>query len=379
MVTAESKGDPVPSPSPIPSPWASHILTNSDGLIEHDQVHKHNSPREWMESIESLKGIHGAYTVLRCDIKTEVSDTDVVMDVEQELAHNVVEKVWGERFHLKRLKNSYEAMIGHEIEIDEESISLALNQSKMMIRYLQSEACNNLTTMKTRNDVEKVKVVMITLLWQSCTNDDRILVRSHAFSTNTPSTSMDYEPDPVTAAVALSQDDTSTSTSARNCNLSLPARHDGIPRAKVSSWCRLRRPLEEDFKTQDVSEVLLTKPFNSDWELLEGLTSNLFVVYKDGSIRTTNDSVLEGYARNLFIEAAKRHGLNIIHDPILLSDAKHGLWSEAFVTSSIRLAIPLSKMILGDEVWTEAPLEGLTWKTRRWKLLYDDIINNKEL
>ena len=41
--------------------------------------------------------------------------------------------------------------------------------------------------------------------------------------------------------------------------LSLPNRNQNYPQAKLSSWCRRRRQLEEIFKKEDAGEIILTK------------------------------------------------------------------------------------------------------------------------
>lgn len=359
-------------------------------VVLNNRTYSLSSPGEWMESVETKEGTHGAYTVLRCDIQTNRKQ-----GVDFDYNTNTIGNIWGEGFHFDRLRSSYEAMFCKSGD-ESMSMSLALEQSKSMFQYLLNDACDNLTQMEIEK--EESKTLMVTLLWQPRprkgseepnSNEESISVRAHAFSSNTASIPMQYSPNPISAAIALSKDEVSS-----HMNL-LPARHNSIPEAKSSSWCRRRRPLIEKFKTKDVGEVLLTMPVPSqtiknkgecEWELLEGLTSNLFVVYCDGSIRTARDHVLGGYARHLVLEAAERNGLRVSHEPILLSDARRGLWSEIFVTSSIRLVIPLAKLIIPvpdqeedgsfafEELWSEPSLDTLSWDTRRWKLLYDDII-----
>ncbi len=408
---------------------------NSDGTIieitkvekgevsmVHNQTYGLSSPREWMECIEGSEGMHGAYTVLRCDIQTTSTrsgqqhqnqegkgkyEAEIGIGVDGDCKYegltnkNTVDRIWGESFHLERLRASYESMFlktDSNTYSDESLFSLAQEQSKNMLQSILNFAIEDLKPMS--NEKER-KVLMVTILWQpqpqasSNTptlpkeNANGILVRAHAFSTDTPSLPKSYNPEPITAAVKSSLPDGKTSNQ-------YPNRYDNNPEAKSSNWCRIRRPIEDQLKTSGVGEVLLTMPCETsskDLELLEGLTSNLFVVYTDGTTRTAGKNILEGYARHLVLEAAERNGLTISYDePILLSDARKGLWSEVFVTSSIRLIIPVSKVILpalcrkGDddseggvddtrhESWSELPLESLPWDTRRWKILYDAII-----
>ncbi len=192
----------------------------------------------------------------------------------------------------------------------------------------------------------------------------------------------------------------------------LPSRFDNQPLAKVSSWCSTRRPLESQFKTGDTGEVILTrkgkterlpseqsdhdkKRIESDLgnlELLEGLTSNLFVVYTYGTIRTASANkdddplVLNGYARHyLVLEAAERCGLKIEictdEKAISVQDGIDGLWAEAFLTSSIRLIIPIGEIVLPQQsspklLWERAG--SLTASQKRvWEILYSDILNHQ--
>ena len=123
-------------------------------------------------------------------------------------------------------------------------------------------------------------------------------------------------------------------------------------------------------------------------ELLEGLTSNLFIVYKDGSIHTSKvgGEVLGGYARYLVIKAAKQLNIPVVIGTINLEDGSNGLWMEAFTTSSIKLIVPIGKMVIPkincnvagritefSDFWSEVSLDVLPWVERRWFLLYQAI------
>ncbi len=164
--------------------------------------------------------------------------------------------------------------------------------------------------------------------------------------------------------------------------------------AKVSSWCHQRRPLEDPNRYKPsgsgVEEVLLLRQskesvgdddtshrneesaandFITSLEILEGLTSNLFVIYKDKTVRTAPiGSVLSGYARQLVIEelgdkstsSADSSCRGIIEglvlddiNPPTVEDAMRGLWSEVFVTSAIRLITPVNRVLI-------PPVDGVT-------------------
>eukprot|EP00979_Chaetoceros_neogracilis_P008847 scaffold1980_cov228-Chaetoceros_neogracile.AAC.2 len=177
-----------------------------------------------------------------------------------------------------------------------------------------------------------------------------ILVRGHAFCTNLSSIPTEYDPIPTMATIAI----------PKNESTQLPSRYNHMPKAKLSSWCSERRPIEQEFKIPDT-------------------------VYSDGTIRTPSDAVLDGFARQLVMASAERHGLQVSNDPITLEDAKNGLWAEVFLTSSIRIIIPVGNVMIPDytkegevtfkQIWSESPLSTIPWKLRRWKLLYEDIIH----
>lgn len=136
--------------------------------------------------------------------------------------------------------------------------------------------------------------------------------------------------------------------------------------AKISSWCRIRKPLDDSTRFKipgsNVGEVLLVTQDNTEHgdqdeeefinslNILEGLTSNLFVIYKDGTIRTAPvNKVLLGYARHLVKEEIIEHrqeDLQLNLNPPTIQDAKDGLWSEVFITLSIRLIVPVNRVII---------------------------------
>jgi len=364
----------------VPEPWSCIATLDSDSEDEGDTVnlrivHKQHtvssqnggmqyslsSPREWMEAIEAQDGCHGAYTVLRCDLKSRTDTGNP--------------RVWGQLFHQDRMSSSFSALCNNS-SFSASSIAVATDASRRIIDTIINRAKKSLIF---EGSEDEIKVIMVTLLWQKRErNPNDILVRGHAFSSNLSSIPCQYNPLPTKATIAIPRDRAAQ----------LPSRYDQTPRAKLSSWCSERRPLEEHFKTPDIGEVILSRQCEPEqghtFELLEGLTSNLFIVYTDGTIRTPTDTVLDGYARSLVIESAKRNGLELSNNPILLEDAKNNLWAEAFVTSSIRIIIPVGSILIPDytnedeirfeEVWSESPLSSLPWNVRRWELLYKDIL-----
>ena len=391
------------------------------------------SPREWLEYCEALqiqqtlrddksqqnfpddsslsnpeeKKLGGAYTVLRCDF---------LLDEE-------TWRIWGNDYHFHRLKQSFRSLLiqaglgrGEEADSDDsnaESERFALKSSREAMNLLLEEAKTTILSdlSQVKRGKSSIIIVMLTLLWDldnTVRIDDGIpiRVRGHAFSTIEASQLHNNKwdsnggsdivscPNPNTPlqavighlpAYALEKlANHKSHTKSGSMPMSLPNRYRNFPRAKLSSWCRQRRLLEDTFKTKDIGDVLLTKPCNDEddkenypdepsfsseaavsstakptVELLEGLTSNLFVVYPGKILRTAlSKNVLGGYVRHLIIDCAVNCGYKVEFGSISVEDCT--LWEEAFVTSSIRLILPLHRISLpntdvidknGDELY----------------------------
>ena len=312
-----------------------------------------SSPREWLEYKENETGNHGAYTVLRCDYHWHQQQQDW--------------NIWGKEFHWKRLRESYSQLLLSQNN-NTESYPKATQSSDEILNRLLLEAQKKLSLSNDLGGKDQFFTVMVTLLWQPNNHDD-IQVFGHAFSTMKAASVLEYNPDPLMVTIALSSQDRKQET--------LPNRVDHLPRAKLSSWCRKRRPLEQEFKTMGVGEVLLVRVGDGGGVfLLEGLTSNLFAVYPGGVLRTpASDCVLEGYARRLVLEAAQRCGLKVEIGPIQLEDSC--LWEELFLTSSIRLIAPIQKMIHKSNESSND--DKVVWSIKQtsdqllWKQIYNEI------
>eukprot|EP00797_Seminavis_robusta_P028375 Sro54_g032000.2 (202) ;mRNA; r:108246-108851 len=137
-----------------------------------------------------------------------------------------------------------------------------------------------------------------------------------------------------------------------------PTRTAFHPTAKLSSWCRQRKPLEDSFKKEGIGEVLMVQPSsyyndihnhtnnNIQWEILEGITSNAFFVYKGGILRTAASNVLPGSARHLVLLHARSCGLTVQLDnnPVTLGDCQE--WQEVFITSAVRIIVPVQQLLV---------------------------------
>lgn len=304
------------------------------------------SPREWLEFCEQENG-NGAYTVMRCDYEF--------------LKRKF--RTWGTVFHLKRLESSFASIAPTNIDLASHNMR---QKSEETINFLLKQAEQKCQDFQPTNDKSHC-TFMVTILWQP--DNDDVKVQGHIFSTLTPTDmKSSLSSNPLTAAIVLDPD------------LALPNRFQNAPEAKLVAWCRTRRPLEEKFKINGVNEVLLTRKRELQVEILEGLTSNVFVLYPGGRLRTceTDDSVLGGYARHLVIQAAKACDLTIEIGPIHIEEA--GLWHEVFLTSSIRVLGPVGEIILPDSDGSSKSLWRLGDVSRKdaasslvWKQLLSEI------
>lgn len=294
-----------------------------------------SSPREWLEYWEDQCGQRpGAYTVMRCDYQC-CSETENPWII------------WGQDFHLNRLSYSWRYLVGMDSVSSDKMENLKL-KSKMIIEQLLSGA-DTIITKQSSDDKSfqkgTVVTVMLTLLWQRPrgvqdnsfgTKASEPLIKGHICSFGVPAQILRYDPEPASVALALQRPDGPW-----------PGRIENYPKAKLSSWCRQRRPIEEYLKKEGIGEVLLVKAGKkeSDSEILEGLVSNAFFVYPEGILRTSGQDVLEGYARHLVLEFAEQCGLTVdTSQPVSIQDSNQ--WEEVFMTSSIRLITPVREIVL---------------------------------
>ncbi len=317
------------------------------------------SPRKWLEYYEMEDGQEGAYTVMRCDFYPSMNRWSL----------------WGVPFHMERLMNSFRslAMISSDDRFRREDLSIAINATNHVLKTLLNEAGQCQETSDSPS--ESAITVMITILWTP-TIGRRIKVRGHAFHSGEPPLAIArrYNPVPIVVSIAQRQDDNKLKKHSV-----LPNRYEDRPNAKVSSWCRRRIPLEDEFKKMGIGEVILTRESGDDVELLEGLTSNLFIVYQDGSLRTASEEfVLGGYARRLVLDHAEKCNIRIQVGPLRLSESAE--WKEIFTTSAIKVITPVSKVVLmgqeddgsrtEDTLWTQhSPKENELWRRLYWNIV----------
>jgi hypothetical protein len=349
------------------------------------------SPRVWLESLPD-----GAYTAIRCEYECE-------REHECEYIPNATRtnrrlNIWGREYHLQRLHDSSVALMNTFIWHTNESHILPVEDCLTVNDEHQSVRTNVYDIKLARDhtiaifdEIAKINIVedtvnvstfviMLTILWYASKNEGKVNVRGHAsvvssiesIATETNSYSRYLSTIPMWNLVINSKN--STTVSRQN----YPQ-----PYAKVSSWCKQRKPLEKLFMPQSklsqtshkmliqdtihptpvsIHEIILTRtkmPTAVETEtngihLLEGLTSNLFVVYPNNVIRTAGSGVLFGYVRHLVIfavtmmqEHSTSNGSPWTIDtstPIRLDEVNE--WQEVFCTSSIRLIIPIERIFV---------------------------------
>jgi hypothetical protein len=315
--------------------------------------------REWMEYVAYVQNsTFGAYTVIRCERVTNATTMH---------AHW---KVWGLPFHWNRLQESYSTLVSGRVT--EDQFRGACNRTDLIMERLLLEADTAITTSTTvalNNTTRNIIILMLTILWtprrrsilEPSLSTPHIDVYGHVRQIMIPN-NPSLPPPSIVAMLAI---EPSTCCTTKTLAL-LPRRYDRMPEAKLSSWCYERRVLEKEFKrvirigndgatSIVVGEVFLTRKrkmqqlsssddricsnssfiIPQDVELLEGLTTNLFVLYQDGTLRTASNGILHGYIRQLILQ----QNIKISLHPPLLSEAHQ--WKEVFVTSSIQLLCPI--------------------------------------
>lgn len=328
----------------------------------------------------------------------------------------------------------------------------------VMVTILWSNHDHRVTaaTTTTANNNGPTTNQMIRVQGHACVGDTTTFTSGSGITTSTADDddnnclSSSYDPQPLTAVVAMP-----ACCDATTHPQQIPIQHinrQPYPHAKLSAWCSERRPLEKRYYSNmpgsvveivqvakdegtdsgealvpvTVNEVILTEyndddamntstaKTSSNVRLLEGLTSNLFVVYPNNVIRTAGDGVLPGYARHLVMEAVGR-GIDVDDSadsccwtmdtttPIRLDEV--GQWQHVFCTSAIRLIVPLGRILVEastrpaevaasvdngsnndssqvaehvvlQEVWRSGNTPLLLQRQPLlWKLLYDSILN----
>jgi len=382
------------------------------------------SPRLWLESSPSKNG--GAYTVMRCDHLSSCGS----LQRGRRGGGGGEWKVWGRDFHLHRLRESMRALLPPDgkknsatiARTNDIAIEQAVQETECLMDRLLSAAVEEFDLKQQTMDIHEsdnhptsmttTTVCMLTILWtlSSLHKDHGVMIRvqghicrgASSCSDGSESDGEDFpfsscNPDPWTAVVAT--------VSTRQHPLPNRQPH---PYAKLSAWCSERRPLEERFRENvycafeppcvdiqgelngrgndsdsnpitpasiAVDEIILVDESSKDGDgecshprLLEGLTSNLFVVYHNNVIRTAGEGVLHGYARHLVLSAVAKTNNKWTVDtttPIRLDEADQ--WQEVFVTSAIRIIVPVGKILVPETKPRQQPEDGRLSLREAWR------------
>jgi hypothetical protein len=301
---------------------------------------------DWMEYIEhdedrlEDQGGAGAYDTLRCDILIPSTP-----------------RIWGEKYHLDRLKKSYGSLLDSKEEALAEAsiLEVAMKESRAIMHRLLDEAAlaaKNIPLDNTSSRETSIILIRLTLLWSPPKSDDskQIVVRGHACSTCKP---IEIHSSPKAIVVSIAAHESSKKDGDATLDKSLPTRF-ADPENKIASWCRVRRQMESSstYKPPGVDEVLMVRSRkdlegNDRLEILEGISSNVFVIYNDNTLRTATEGVLNGFVRHLVLESASECGIKIDSRPVFLHEADQ--WKEVFITSSSRLIYPISKVLIPND------------------------------
>jgi hypothetical protein len=327
-------------------------LSNCDSIAKQKKtVIDLSSPRQWLEFHAD-----GAYTVMRCDWF---------------LRDDGAWHRWGQEVHAERLDESYREFAAlQNTTVTDSQIQTALDETRMLIDSLLKCARDHLLKcVKAKEDEAGWITCMVTLLWTTNELDkSRINVQGHLVTPEKKISQSSWQkqrPSPVHLSIGWSLD-----------HDKLPSRH-AFSTSKLSCWCRDRRTLEEQFQRDGCTEVVLTaRASDRQTLLLEGLTSNLFVVYENNVLRTAGTGILHGYARKLVLEHAEQLGLAVEFVPPRLREMDE--WVEVFLTSSVQLIVPVSEVFLPTDT---SSLETV-WSSTDYKvsqMLYDSIIQSSKL
>jgi hypothetical protein len=382
---------------------------------------------DWMEYIEITEqrfdndGGAGAYDSMRGDLQ---------LSNKASTKHNHKWFIWGQDFHIQRLQKSYLSLLQSSnknitscddalLASIDDKLEVARVESKRILESLlyEAEDVMKYSTAEVdqgdqHDEVKLINMVRLTLLWSQGSVENNlqgIVVRGHACSTMCPINV--YGPvQPIECAIAAEihhtfNDDihtgfettgNMTQSMIPTVQNSIPSRYQNNPQSKVAAWTRIRKTLEdpERYKPSGVSEVLMVRAMTNEDSrtteivLLEGLSSNVFIVYKDGTLRTAVNGVLHGYVRQLVLDCASTmDGLRIdLKQPIRLEDVNE--WHEAFITSSTRLLYPISKIIIQHHLsngetefrdfWCDPVMaisNGSNHNVPIWQKIYDSIMH----
>ena len=296
--------------------WSTAASTTSENvLINNENDETPSSPRVWLEQQLRNQSIYddGAYTVLRGEMIRHSCDDETKISIQ----------IWGRDYHLSRLQESYRLLF-QDFDTENHATFNEANESSI---YVLEQLAEHVVT-NYRND--ESSILMLTLLWMPSASDDAITVSGHV----TLISNQNHVPCK-TACISLKP------LTKNQDSLDWPNRFSQIPAAKYVSWCLKRRPLEDLFSSNKI--ILL--PSNDNKYVLEGITSNIFVHYKDGSWRTNMVDALRGYSQNIICKILEdKMSAQLQYGPISLQESDK--WEHIFITSSVSWLQPIGKLLV---------------------------------
>ncbi|CAE7655703.1 ilvE [Symbiodinium pilosum] len=112
------------------------------------------------------------------------------------------------------------------------------------------------------------------------------------------------------------------------------------PTIKDVQWVQDRQHLEEIQQLEGVNEVIM---YDCSGQVTEGLQTNFFAAWPDGSLQTACDErVLAGTVRKVVLDVAREHGIAVRFECPRIEDAK--LWESCFICSTSRLVKPVCEL-----------------------------------
>jgi branched-subunit amino acid aminotransferase/4-amino-4-deoxychorismate lyase len=339
---------------------------SSDQTILDPRPTNITSPRHWLESLPD-----GAYTVVRCD---RVWGSGEKKKNGLLLFDDWI--IWGEEFHCNRLSESYQSIFGqppHEVHEQEQCARPALERrAQSILRQL----LNYSTTVWGMESSMMGQVYVATLLAypaapssSSSSASAPPILQGHI--SLGPLISHPLTP-LVRNGIKVAIIDLKEKTHLPNRWTASHNNNNNPAAAKHSAWCRQRRAIEAVVvaaapAAEPYDEVIMA---DGDY-LLEGLTSNFFVVVVDETSGTTmmmqtapTDQILNGYIRHCLVTHLYPDETKV-QAPTLDEGRRHSdCWQSVFITSSIRLVVPVSCVVAFDEtcgsnvvVWEQRPVD----------------------
>jgi branched-subunit amino acid aminotransferase/4-amino-4-deoxychorismate lyase len=136
------------------------------------------------------------------------------------------------------------------------------------------------------------------------------------------------------------------------------------PLAKDSLWVRHRSQLYT-CNQKPAKELLLLSEDNT---CLEGSTSNFFVIYRQGYVKTAASRVLVGIASQFVEEACRQLSISLVYEAPNLQDIQD--WTEVFITNCVKIVQPVQSIYLPPCFTQQRVLDfavehyQYTWKIR---------------